>query len=71
MSKQTLRAKFLVQHSDGGRFRWFFWRDTRTPAGWMLETHDGVQRTLETNWRDSVPMIHQVAENYGCTCNIS
>jgi hypothetical protein len=62
------RTGFTVTHTATGRaYRWHFWRDHRAPATWMLETHDGTQRTLESTWIDSVPVILRIADNYGMT----
>jgi hypothetical protein len=62
------RTGFTVTHATTGRaYRWHFWRDHRAPAAWMLETHDGTQRTLEPTWTDSAPVILRIADNYGMT----
>jgi len=63
----TKRTSFLVTHKDGKQYRWYFWRDGRNPASWMLETHDGCVRTLEKVWIDTIPKIQLIAENYGMT----
>ena len=68
MKKRTM---FFVEHPEEGRLRWFFWRDTRRPAAWILKTHDGCERELEANWQNSLPLMLQVVENYGCTSQLS
>lgn len=57
----TLRLK----DSDGKAFRWRLWRDRRPPARRMLETHDGVLRSLEESYLLSVPRVRMIASNYG------
>ena len=68
MKRHTM---FFVEHPELGRLRWFFWRDVRRPARWVLETHDGCVRELEANWQNSLPLMLRVVENYGCTSQIS
>lgn len=68
MKRTTFQARYL---GDGTFYRWTFWRDARPPAGWMLQTHDGVERCIGVNWVDAVPRIKAVADNYGMVVEIS
>ena len=61
-------TSLIVTHTETGeQFKWRFWRDTRSPSYWVLQTHDNELRTLEQNWINSVPRINLTAENYGCS----
>lgn len=60
MAKMQIRLK----DEAGAVYRWRVSRDVRSPAAWMLEDHSGYQRTLESNWLDSVPRIRLIAENH-------
>lgn len=57
----TLRLK----DSDGKVYRWRLFRDTRRPAGWMLEDHSGYFRSLEETYALSVPKVKVIASNHG------
>lgn len=67
------RIRFKLSHSSGAAFYWTIYREPRTTQGplWMLRTHDGAERGLERTWLDSVPLVRLIAENHGCTCNLS
>ena len=62
---------FTATASDGTKFTWRFWYDSRTPAAWMLQDHEGYVRTLERTWRDSVPRIQATVANYGLTAEVN
>lgn len=49
----------------GEILNWSVWRDKRNPALWMLREHDGNVKTLESNWRDCIPVLKLRAENNG------
>ena len=65
------RTMFFVEHPELGQLRWHFWRDARKPSAWMLETHDGCVREMESNWQNSLPGMLLIVENYGCTSQLS
>lgn len=67
MKKSTL----TVCDSEGRKYTWKFWRDERSPATWMLQTHDGYTRTLERTWRESASRIIALLYNYGVYAEIS
>ena len=66
--RTTFRARYI---GDGTFYRWTFWRDSRHPAGWMLRTHDGVERCIGTTWSDAHPRINAIADNYGMSVEVS
>lgn len=43
----------------------------RRVVGWMFRDHDGVERFVEGAWRDLVPQLKLVADNYGFATTIS
>lgn len=51
--------------SAGQIYRWTIGKDARRPATWQLTDPAGYVRTLESNWRDSVPRVKLIAENHG------
>ena len=72
-------TSFKVTHPELGEFKWSFQYTTGLAStirkgrmnGWLLKTHDGVERFSEGNWLAFVPFVHAIANNYGCACNIS
>jgi hypothetical protein len=75
-------AFHVIHRETGERLRWTLRRETgvywiragRKPKkidAWMLTDHEGYQRYLESNWLDSVPLVHRHADNHGCDCFIS
>ena len=60
MSKWT---HFTVSYKeDGSKYLWAFRKDGKY---WVLRDYTGYERTLEKTWRDSVPIIHTILDNYG------
>ena len=73
-------TRFKVTDGTGATFTWAFYYlpkvyCTAGPkhhlSGWMLATHDGVERFSEGNWLAFVPFVRLIAGNYGFTCNLS
>ncbi len=74
--------RLKMESSDGSIVYWTCWRETgltwirtgRKPAivdFWRLKDHDGYVRNLDHNWINSVPMIQQLADNYGFKTTVS
>jgi len=74
--------RLKMTDTDGAVYWWTCWRErgcTWIRAGrkpvkcdfWQLRDHDGYVRSLEHNWLNSVPMIRQLAENYGFQTTVS
>ena len=65
-----MNKKFTItaKDSNGRKESWRFWHDG---AFWFLQGPDAYVRTLEKTWRDSVPRIHSILENYGLAAEVS
>jgi hypothetical protein len=55
---------------DGTRTLWKFHKDTGYNR-WALVAPDGYTRFLEDTWVGSVPRIKAIADNHGCTVEVS
>jgi hypothetical protein len=65
---KAIPVQVRAKDADGRVYGWKVFREDR---GWFLVDHDGYRRTLEATWRESVPRIRAIAENYGFTVEVS
>jgi hypothetical protein len=74
MEGNQMRVQIRLADETGKILRWnisrvphainFFIGGSKIVSGWEFSDHDGYVRFAEGNWRNVVPLIRSVAENY-------